>query len=85
VLGSSSWESVRRNPNQVYTRDALITLPWEPAYYTRGQMKAEIRRPESDVMEAAVKALGLRELVHLLEGLLLEGGDVIPFGREGRR
>lgn len=48
-------------------------------------MVEPLRQSESDTMEAAVKKHGLREIVRIPEHLFLEGGDVIPFSRNGRR
>jgi N-dimethylarginine dimethylaminohydrolase len=71
--------------NQVFTRDSLITLPWAPGAYIPARMRPEQRRSETRVLETAVRRLGLHELVRLPPDIFLEGGDVIPFAREGRR
>ncbi len=73
------------NPNQVFTRDSLITTPWVPDGYVRARMAKPLRRTEPDAMAAAVERLGLRELIRLPDDLYLEGGDVVPFTRGGRR
>ena len=73
------------NPNQVYTRDALITIPWIPGKYIVGNMKSEIRKKEYIMLEAAVKKLGLTELIKIPKEMFLEGGDVIPFEYKGKR
>jgi N-dimethylarginine dimethylaminohydrolase len=80
-----SFGLARANPNQVFTRDSLITLPWAPDAYFRARLKPPQRRQESDVLEAAVKRLGLREILRLPETVFLEGGDIIPYINEGRR
>lgn len=80
-----SFRAAARNPNQVFTRDSLITIPWLPDRYVRGRMAKPLRRPESETMAAAVERLGLTELLELPEELYLEGGDVVPFVRDGRR
>ncbi|MGH7802524.1 MAG: dimethylarginine dimethylaminohydrolase family protein [Thermodesulfobacteriota bacterium] len=80
-----SFRASKANPNQVFTRDSLITIPWIPNGYIKARMAKPLRRSESDIMEAAVKKLGLREIVRLPEHLFLEGGDVIPFSRNGIR
>ena len=79
------WDRTGRSLNQVFTRDSLITLPWEPSAYIPARMRPEQRRPETRTLESAVQRLGLRELVRLPPEMFLEGGDVIPFAREGRR
>jgi N-dimethylarginine dimethylaminohydrolase len=80
-----AFRAAARNPNQVFTRDSLVTIPWLPDRYLRGRMVKPLRRQESDTMAAAVERLGLTELIRLPEGLYLEGGDVVPFARNGRR
>jgi N-dimethylarginine dimethylaminohydrolase len=81
----AAFACARTNPNLVFTRDSIVTLPWAPDGYIAARMKPELRRPEAEALRAALERLGLRELVAIPEGLFLEGGDVIPFEREGRR
>ena len=76
---------LRRTPNLVYTRDGAITIPWLPDHYVAGSLRAEIRRPESEIMGHALRRLGLVELLQMPEGVFLEGGDVVPTVVEGRR
>jgi N-dimethylarginine dimethylaminohydrolase len=85
VGGTAAWRGVERNPNHVYTRDSAITLPWLPGHYLRCAMRAPIRRPEPGVLAQALARLGLRELLAAPADHVLEGGDVIPLAREGRR
>lgn len=80
-----AFRAARTNPNQVFTRDSLITMPWAPDGYVRGRMAKPLRRTESETMAAAAQRLGLRELIRLPDDLYLEGGDVVPFSRGGRR
>ena len=80
-----TWRKTGRSPNQVFTRDSLITLPWVPSSYIRARMKPMQRREESETMAAAVRRLSLTELVRLPEDIFLEGGDVVPFMRKGCR
>jgi N-dimethylarginine dimethylaminohydrolase len=72
------------NPNHVYTRDAAITLPWLPGRFVRGVMRRPPRRGEPDVLASALEALELEQLL-APDGCFLEGGDVIPLARGGRR
>jgi N-dimethylarginine dimethylaminohydrolase len=74
-----------RNPNQVFTRDSLITIPWAPAGYIGARLKEPLRRTETRTLTAAARSLGLSELVRLPEDVFLEGGDVIPLVVAGRR
>lgn len=80
-----TYEAAIKNPNQVFTRDSLITIPWIPDGYIKARMVKPLRRPESDTMEEAVRVLGLKEIIKIPENLFLEGGDVIPFTRNGKR
>lgn len=73
------------NPNQVFTRDSLITLPWAPEAFFRARLKPTQRCHEPEAMKVAVERLGLREVIELPPDLVLEGGDVIPFAYRGRR
>jgi len=80
-----TFEAAKENPNQVFTRDSLITIPWIPDGYIKARMAKPLRRSESDTMEEAVKRLGLKEILRIPQDLFLEGGDVIPFSRNGKR
>jgi len=73
------------NPNQVYTRDALITIPWIPNGYIVGNMGTEIRYKEAEVMSCVADLLGLEEIVKVPDELPLEGGDVIPFCHQDKK
>jgi N-dimethylarginine dimethylaminohydrolase len=85
IAHEEAFQPAAGNPNQVFTRDSLITLPWAPDGYFQAQMRPQQRRQESRTMEAAVRRLGLREMVSLPEDVFLEGGDVIPFAHSGQR
>jgi N-dimethylarginine dimethylaminohydrolase len=85
LVGDDTLRHVAANPNHVYTRDSAVTLPWLPGRYIAGCMRAPIRRREVAVVSEALRELGLRELFAAPPGCFLEGGDVIPFTRDGRR
>lgn len=76
--------SFRRNPNFLFTHDALITIPWAPGVWIRGSMRESIRRMEVSVIETVAATLSLRE-VTIDGGSFLEGGDVIPLVANARR
>lgn len=80
-----SFEPARTNPNQVFTRDSLITLPWCPEAFFCARLRPPQRHEEAGTMKAAVERLGLREAMQLPPDLFLEGGDIIPFAHQGRR
>jgi N-dimethylarginine dimethylaminohydrolase len=85
LLAESDRRRLDGNPNYVYTRDPVITLPWLPGWFIRGAMRRSIRQSEPDVLARALAALGLRELFAMPSNVFLEGGDVIPLVRRGRR
>jgi N-dimethylarginine dimethylaminohydrolase len=85
IGGEPAFAPACANPNQVFTRDSLITLPWAPETFFCARLKPPQRRHESNLMKRAVERIGLREVLHLPPEIFLEGGDVIPFLRAGRR
>jgi N-dimethylarginine dimethylaminohydrolase len=80
-----SFELAKANPNQVFTRDSLITSPWIPDGFFCARLRPPQRRQEASTMKAAAERLGLREIVYLPSDIFLEGGDVIPFTYKGLR
>jgi N-dimethylarginine dimethylaminohydrolase len=48
-------------------------------------MRKPVRREEPAVLAGALASLGLRELFSMPVDVFLEGGDVIPLARDGRR
>jgi N-dimethylarginine dimethylaminohydrolase len=85
LLPANGWPSLATNPNHVFTRDAAITLPSAPDFYLPARMREPLRRPETEVVGAALSALGLSALPAPPEHVYLEGGDVVPFERDGMR
>jgi N-dimethylarginine dimethylaminohydrolase len=86
LLGKEEvYKAAKTNPNKVFTRDSVITFPWIPNGYISAGMKRSLRQQEVTTMKAAVEKLGLSEITNLPEGLILEGGDVIPFSFAGER
>ncbi len=85
VGDEASFSQAADNPNQVFTRDSVITFPWMPDFYIPARMKKQLRHPEVAAMQSALEKLGLRKLIELPEEMVLEGGDVIPFSAEGER
>jgi N-dimethylarginine dimethylaminohydrolase len=85
VSGPATTTQFRSNPNHVFARDAAVTLPWAPEHFIACNMAEPLRRPEPGIMARALRAQGLTPLLALPNDLVLEGGDVIPFSRDGRR
>ena len=77
--------SLRSNPNHMYTHDAIITIPWVPDGYISANMRKEIRRKEPDVLAKVAENLGLNAILTIPSHLYLEGGDVMPFCYGGKR
>ncbi|MGK5545002.1 dimethylarginine dimethylaminohydrolase family protein [Streptomyces sp. URMC 127] len=74
------------DPNLMFARDAAITLPWSPDVYLPSRMAKPLRRAEVPILSAALEALGLSRVEWGgQEDAYLEGGDVVPFSREGNR
>lgn len=75
--------NITGNPNQIYTRDSIITFSWDTEGYMITNMKQNIRKPENDLMRDVFEKLKMNEILQLPEDagedLILEGGDVIPF------
>jgi N-dimethylarginine dimethylaminohydrolase len=85
LVDPARWPSLASNPNHVFTRDSLITFPSAPDVYLPGRMREPLRRPETSVLEAALRTLGLSALPRPPNDVYLEGGDVVPFEVAGRR
>lgn len=89
ILGSSRlpiYETfLRKNPNHMYTHDAIITIPWVPDGYIPANMRKEIRRKERVVLAKVAENLGLKEILTIPSHLYLEGGDVMPLCYGGKR
>jgi N-dimethylarginine dimethylaminohydrolase len=89
ILGNSHLpiyeKFLRKNPNHMYTHDAIITIPWVPDGYILANMRKEIRRNEPAVLAKVAEILGLNEILTIPSHLYLEGGDVMPFCYGGKR
>jgi arginine deiminase len=66
--------SIRKCPNLVYTRD---TVSISPAGFVKMRMKNVARRKEPDVVEEALRLLGVRKLVSIERPATMEGGDLV--------
>jgi arginine deiminase len=84
--GTAGFSAAHSDPNLMFARDAAITLPWAPEVYLPARMVKPLRRAEVPVLSAALEALGLTRFEWGgAEDAYLEGGDVVPFSREGNR
>ncbi len=73
------------NPNFVYTRDAMITLPWVNGGYFLCNMGTDIRNCEPTIMDLIAKEIGLKKIINIPPDLIIEGGDVIPFTYDNKK
>lgn len=73
------------NPNFIYTRDSVITMPWESKGYILSNMKEKIRKREPEVTKCIMDNLGLTPIIKIPDHLYFEGGDVIPIMLDGAK
>jgi len=85
LLGEADKATLSENPNIIFTRDPLITLPWEPELAIIGRMSKKARANEPTIYRRIVDSLGLSQVLSPPESVHLEGGDVIPVGLNGKR
>lgn len=85
LLDESNKAALRENPNIIFTRDPMITLPWDPKLAIICRMTKQIRAMEPTAYRHAVGGLGLKRILLPPESIHLEGGDVIPISLNGKR
>ncbi len=76
---------LQTNPNIIFTRDPIITIPWLPKVGILGQMSKTARVNEVKIVAKIASMLGLEQIVYLDSGLTCEGGDVIPLRLKNKR
>ncbi len=85
LLSQEDKNQLKKNPNLIFTRDSLITLPWLPDVAILGHMQKPVRRYETTAMRNIAEHLGIKELVQLPAGVTCEGGDIIPVVLKNKR
>lgn len=85
LIDDSDKQKLRDNPNIIFTRDPLVTLPWAPKLGIIAKMQLPIRQYEARAIEHIVDKLGLTDKLELPVDGLLEGGDVMPLFINGKR
>jgi len=76
---------LKDDPNLIFTRDPVITLPWLPKTIIIGQMRKKVRSAEPMVYENFALKLGFEKILHTPPDVFIEGGDVIPMNLNGKR
>ncbi len=76
---------LQSNPNLIFTRDPLTTIPWLPKIGILGRMKKTVRKHEANVLDKIAHSIGLEKIIHLPEGITFEGGDILPVNIGGKR
>lgn len=85
LLDDTDKQKLRTNPNIIFTRDPLITLPWISSFGIVGRMQKPPRAYEPEAISHCLDKLGIQNALYIPDGLSLEGGDVIPVFINGRR
>lgn len=78
-------ETLRGNPNTIFTRDPSVTFPWLPGTALICNMHTDVRQPEATAIKHAAKALGLKNLIEPPTHIHCEGGDIMPLVYEGKK
>lgn len=78
-------EHFTNNPNHLFTRDAMVTIPWVPDGYLLCNMKLPCRRSEPEVLARVAHNLGLREIIKVPPHMFVEGGDIFPLNYDNKR
>ena len=72
-------------PNSIFTRDAIITLPWAADTAIVANMTLIGRRSEPAIAKRAVRKLGITDFYEFPASIYLEGGDTIAAVQNGKR
>jgi len=85
LLDEKAAQAAAKNPNSIFMRDPVVTIPWLPGFYIPCNMILDARREETEIAAVAMKRLGLKPLIELDEDEYVEGGDVLPIVHNGLR
>jgi N-dimethylarginine dimethylaminohydrolase len=85
LLHEPDLSSLSLSPNSIFTRDAVITLPWAPHTAILCNMSLSSRKSEPEIMSRAIIKCGIRSLLKPPLDVRLEGGDVIAAEQGGKR
>ena len=73
------------NPNSMFTRDPVITLPWAQSVFIKSRMRLASRHIEPAIMARALVNFGMEQILTFDGDEYLEGGDVLPVVMQGKR
>lgn len=76
---------IEQNPNSIFTRDTLVTLPWEPHVAIVANMTLLSRQKEPEFTKIAATKHNISEFFEATDTIRFEGGDVIAVTESGRR
>jgi N-dimethylarginine dimethylaminohydrolase len=82
LLDSNEAELLGQNPNSIFTRDPLITLPWIPDMAIVSNMSLRGRKNEALLMKRAAHKIGVKHFFDMPPNAKIEGGDTV-FATEG--
>lgn len=73
------------DPNLMFTRDPVITLPWDSRAFITCRFSLSSRERETTIMAKALVNLGLKSVLSFDHDEFIEGGDVLPVHLGDRR
>lgn len=78
-------ETLVEDPNSIFTRDPIITMPWLPNWAIVANMGLPSRNLEPKIFKSAVSKLGVKHFLEAPFDVRLEGGDALALNHLGRR
>jgi N-dimethylarginine dimethylaminohydrolase len=85
LLDAADVQLLEQNPNSMFTRDALITLPWNSKVAIVANMALNGRRTEPTLLHKASKKLGVKIFFTPPPDIHMEGGDFLAVMQNGKR
>jgi N-dimethylarginine dimethylaminohydrolase len=85
LMDKKECEQLAANPNSMFVRDPLITLPWAPELAIVANMKLAGRAGEPALLKKAARAAGIKSFITPPEYIYLEGGDFTAVSDNGKR
>jgi len=73
------------DPNAMFTRDPVITLPWAPNVFVPARFALQSRAQSGVVFQKALTNLGMKSIARFTGDEYVEGGDVLPLWHDGMR
>jgi N-dimethylarginine dimethylaminohydrolase len=85
LIDRSEKDTIAEDPNSIFTRDPIITLPWLPNWAIVANMGLSSRQLEPQIFKSAVSKLGVNHFLEAPPDVRLEGGDALALNHLGRR